>query len=170
MTTRRLFLLALCASALPASMKAHAQRVWKSYKNDRFGTTIEYPSDKFRPLPPPENGDGLAFEAADGGRFTVSAIRNINDDALAQVEASYLTDREAGEKITYRDKGANWFVFSGTRGNTIFYERHLLSHRNELINTFEITYPARLKTAYDPIVARMSKSLKAGVGADGERP
>ena len=33
-----------------------------------------------------------------------------------------------------------------------------------------MTYPARLKSAYDPIVARMSKSLRTGVGADGEKP
>jgi hypothetical protein len=168
MISRRSLLLALSGSAL--SLPARAQAVWKTYRNDRFGTTIEYPSDKFRSLRPPDNNDGLAFEAADGGRFTVSAGRNINDDTLAQVEASYLTDREPGEKITYRDRGPNWFVLSGTRGGTIFYERHLLSHRNELLNNFDITYPARLKAAYDPIVARMSKSLRAGVGVDGERP
>ena len=153
-----------------AGAPARAQNAWRTYRNDRFGTSIEYPSDKFRPLPPPENGDGLAFEAADGGKFTVSALRNINNDTLAQVEASYLTDREAGETITYRDKGPDWFVLSGTRGNTIFYERHLLSLHNELINTLDMTYPVRLKTAYDPIVTRMSKSLHAGVGADGEKP
>ena len=120
--------------------------------------------------PPGAAYQEVAFEASDGGKFTVSAMYNINDDTLAQVEESYLSDREAGEKITYRDKGSNWFVLSGTRGDTIFYERHLLSHRNELINSFDIAYPARLRSVYDPIVTRMSKSLHAGVGADGEKP
>ena len=53
-------------------------------------------------------------------------------------------------------------MLSGTRGSAIFYERHLLSHHNELINTLDMTYPARLKSAYDPIVTRMSKVAARG--------
>ena len=170
MISRRSLILVLSGSAVLAPTLARAQNIWKIYKNDRFGTTIEYPSDKFRSLRPPDNGDGLAFEAADGGRFSVSAHRNINNDTLAEVEEFYLADRKPGEKITYRDKGPNWFVLSGTRGGTVFYERHLLSHQNELVNTLDMTYPARLEKAYDPIVTRMSRSLRAGVGADGDQP
>jgi hypothetical protein len=169
MISRRTVLL-MPAAAIAAAAPARAQKAWKTYRNARFGTSIDYPADRFHPLPPPANGDGLRFEARDGARFTVSAIRNIDDDTLAEVEKSYLADREAGETITYCDKGPDWFVLSGTRGGMIFYERHLLSHRNALINTFDISYPARLKSTYDPIVTRMSRSLRPGVGADGEKP
>ena len=55
-------------------------------------------------------------------------------------------------------------VLSGTRGDKVFYTRHLMSHRNELENAFRITYPASLAATYDPIVARIAKSLKAGRG------
>src|SRR5262249_10719949 len=140
------------------------------YRNERFGTAIEYPSDRFRPLPPPENGDGLAFESSDGARFTVSAIRNVLEKSFAEIQESYLEDRDPSERITYRPKGRNWFVFSGTRGDLIFYERHLVSHRNEIINTFDIAYPASLKSVYDPITARMSRSLRPGNGAYSGRP
>ena len=40
----------------------------------------------------------------------------------------------------------------------------LFSHRNEIVNAFEISYPSGLATSYDPIVARMSKSLRSGRG------
>jgi hypothetical protein len=149
---------------------ARAQKVWKSYRNERFGTSIEYPSDRFRSLPPPENGDGLKFAATDGAEFVVSAIRNVLEESLAEIEESYLKEREPSEEITYRTKGSNWFVLSGTRGDLIFYERHLVSHRNEIINTFDIIYPASLKRIYDPITARMSKSLRAGIGIGTGRP
>jgi hypothetical protein len=77
-------------------------------------------------------------------------------------------DREAGERISYRDRGANWFVISGTKGGNEFYERYLLSHGGKIVNGFVMTYPARLRTAYDPIVTRMSRSFRAGRGADTE--
>ena len=46
----------------------------------------------------------------------------------------------------------------------LFYKRYLLSHRGAIINAFDIGYPEALKAEYDPIVTRMSKSLKPGRG------
>jgi hypothetical protein len=158
------------AAGLISAVPARAQKTWKTYRNERFGTSIEYPSDRFRPLPPPENGDGLKFAATDGAQFVVSAIRNVLEESLAEIQGAYLKERVPSEEITYRTKGSNWFVLSGTRGDVIFYERHLVSHRNEIINTFDITYPANLKRIYDPITVRMSRSLRAGVGIGTGRP
>ena len=159
---------ALAAAAMLSP--AAAQRVWKTYKNERFGTTIEYPADKFIPQPPPDNGDGLRFIATDSAEFTVAAINNVLDQNLAAIEAAALKDRPLDEKINYRDRGRNWFVLSGVKADVIFYERHLLSHRGKIINDLEIIYPARLRSIYDPIVRRMSKSFSAGVGIDTGPP
>jgi len=38
---------------------------WRTYHNDRYGTTIDYPSI-FKPGTPPDSDDGLAFTSADG--------------------------------------------------------------------------------------------------------
>jgi hypothetical protein len=160
---RSLLGLAIVTVIMPMA-PAGAQNVWKTYRNERFGTSIEYPADRFHALPPPENGDGLRFEASDGAEFVVSAIRNALEETFAEIQESYLQRDGQPKDITYRTKGKNWFVYSGTRGDMIFYERHLVSHRNELINTFEITYPASLKHIYDPIAARMSRTLRAHVG------
>src|SRR5713101_6955247 len=149
---------------------AAAQRVWKTYKNERFGTTIEYPADKFIPQPPPANGDGLRFIAVDSAEFTVAAINNVLDQNLTAIEASALKDRPLAEKITFRDRGPHWIVLSGTKADVIFYERHLLSHRGRIINDLEIIYPARLRSIYDPIVTHMSKSFRAGVGINTGPP
>jgi hypothetical protein len=161
--------LVFAGAAMPSP--AAAQKVWKTYKNERFGTSVEYPSDKFIPQPPPANGDGLRFIAVDGGEFTIAAINNVLDQNLAALEASALKDRALDEKITRRDRGANWIMLAGAKADdTLFYERHLLSHRGKIINDLEIIYPARLRGIYDPIVTRMSKSFRAGVGVNTGPP
>jgi glutathione peroxidase-family protein len=161
---------ALVAAAMFAASPAAAQKVWKTYKNERFGTSIEYPADKFIPQPPRNNSDGLRFIATDGAEFTVSAINNVLNQNLAALQASALKARPLDEKITHRERGPNWIVLSGTKANVIFYERHLLSHRGKIVNEFEILYPARLRGLYDPIVTRMSKSFHAGTGINTGPP
>lgn len=170
MISRRLLMFGFAGTATLFASPAATQRVWTIYRNNRFGTTIEYPSDKFSPTPSPARAAGLQFIAADGGEFSVAAINNVLSQNLAAIENSLLKNRARGERIIHRDKGSNWFLLSGTRGNIIFYERHLLSHRREIINDFEITYPAGLRRVYDPIVARMSRSFRAGVGIDTGPP
>src|ERR1700704_3803965 len=90
---------ALAAAAMLAASPAAAQKVWKTYKNERFGTTIEYPADRFIPQPPPDNGDGLRFIATDGAEFTVAAINNVLDQSLAALATAALKDRPLDEKI-----------------------------------------------------------------------
>ncbi len=160
----------LAAAALLMAHPAAAQNVWKTYKNERFGTSVEYPADKFVPQPSSAKGNGKRFVAADGGAFTISAINNVFDQNLAALSAATLKDRAPGENVTHRDRGPNWIAVSGTKRRGIFYERHLLSHRGKIINDFVITYPARLRHVYDPIVKRMSKSFSAGAGINTGPP
>jgi hypothetical protein len=157
----RSFLLCACLLVLPSL--ASAQDSWTTYRNTRFGTSIEYPS-RFKPGRPPDNNDGQSFTAADGAGLSVWGSLNVEEDDLAGVEKFVRENSQEGDRITYRTAGQNWFVLSGTRADLIFYKRYMLSHRNEIINAFEITYPAALASAYGPIVARLSKSLRAGRG------
>ncbi|MGA2814736.1 MAG: hypothetical protein ABSE67_00290 [Xanthobacteraceae bacterium] len=55
-------------------------------------------------------------------------------------------------------------MISGTSGDGVFYERHLLSHGGQMTEGLVASYPSRLKQKYDPVVARMSKSLRSGTG------
>jgi hypothetical protein len=166
MISRRLLLL-VATAALPHPARAQAR--WKTYKNERFGATIAYPSDRFREMPPPTNNDGRRFVAGDGAEFTSSGIRNVLEESLAEIETAAAGSFE-GAEVTYRDHGPNWFVLSGTQQDRIFYQRSILSHRKEILDTFLISYPARLRATYDPIVTRMSRSFKAGAGYDTGAP
>jgi hypothetical protein len=155
----RLLLLSALLMALPSF--AAAQDRWTTYHNTRFGTAIAYPS-RFKPGRPPDNNDGQSFTADDGAKLSVWGSLNVEEQDLAGIEKFVRDNLREGERITYRTAGPNWFVLSGTRGETIFYKRYVLSHRNEIVNGFEITYPASAASGYNPIVARLSKSLRAG--------
>ena len=168
--TRRFLVGALGSAAAGFAFPAAAQRAWTVYRNERFGTTIEYPSDRFNSTQPPANGDGLRFAAADGAAFMVAAINNVLHQRLAAIETAAVKNLARGDRLTHREHGLNWFALSGTRGNMIFHQRHLLSHRREIINDFEISYPAKLRSVYDPIATRMARSFRAGVGIDTGPP
>jgi hypothetical protein len=162
---RKRFALAALLAGFGVAALCSAARAenWLTYQNDRYGTTIDYP-DVFKPEPPPDADDGRAFKSADGARFAVSASYGGIDSNLAAYRDSTIKHLAAGQVVTYQTSGSNWFVISGTKGSDIFYERHMLSHGGELTEDFVILYPAAAKTAYDPIVARMSKSFRSGSG------
>jgi len=148
-----------CSSLSPAF--AQRREAWKTYVNDRYGTSIEYPS-RFKPGEPPDSNDGLRFTTEDGAELAVWASYAAMNRSLAELEASLRENLKDDEKITYRATGKNWLVLAGTQGDKVFYTRYLLTHRNELENAIRISYPAALAATYDPIVARIAKSLKGG--------
>ncbi len=153
-------LAAMVTAILLAATAAKADS-WLTYQNDRYGTTIDYP-DVFKMQPPPGSDDGRAFKSADGADFTVSASYFALDYTIAKYRDYIVNNLDAGSTITYETRGKNWFVISGTKTDSIFYEKHLLSHgMNE---DFVMSYPASRKEIYDPIVARMAKSLRSGRG------
>ena len=137
---------------------------WRTYHNERYGTTIDYP-DFFKAGPPPANNDGLAFKSIDGAEFSVFASYNALDFDLAGFRDFIVKNLDAGE-VDYLPGTRRRLVchlrHEGSDG--VFYERHLLSHGKQMTEGFVISYPARLKQKYDPIVARMSKSFRAGAG------
>jgi hypothetical protein len=166
MTTRIACLVTavLCfVAAAPAVAQTFGAPHWRTYQNDRYGTTIDYP-DFFKPEPPPDNNDGRRLKSADGAEFSVFASYNALDFDLAGFQQFTLKNLDPGEVVTYQAHGDDWFVVSGTKGEGIFYERHLLSHGKQMTEGFVMSYPAGRKEIYDPIVARMAKSFHSGTG------
>lgn len=147
---------------------------WITYRNDRFGTRIDYSAPMFRMLPPPDNDDGRTFEARDGSaRFMVFAAHNVFDSTLDELIEENLASLGEGEKITRKRRGENWYLHSGFRGDDFFLRKVLLSDDGGVIHTFEISYAKNLKTKLDPMAARMADSLRTGdeaVQSPGEAP
>jgi len=166
MRLHRLLLLALVvvipASAVAAAMNASR---WTTYANARFGTTADYPADLFtRRDPPPENGDGVSMHTADNrATLTIFGHYNVENDT----PAAYFERIVEKNGITYKQITATYYVASGVRGANIFYERcNFRKGDMATVDCFELSYPAAEKAAWDVIVTRISKSLRAGKGID----
>jgi hypothetical protein len=160
---RKLSLVLSVLAALSVVVPAASAGNWLTYHNDRYGTTIDYP-DIFVAQPPPDADDGRAFKSADGAEFSVSGLYNALDFTVAKYRDFIVKNLDPGSTVSYQARGDNWFVISGIKGAAIFYERHLLSHGAQMTEDFVITYPASLKSTYDPIVTRMAKSFRPGTG------
>jgi hypothetical protein len=156
----------LCfAAATPAAAQTSGTPHWRTYQNDRYGTTIDYP-DLFKAEPPPDNDDGRRFKSADGAEFAVFASYGALDFDRAGYQKYILEKLGPGNAVTYQAHGDDWFVISGTKGDGIFYERYMLPHGKAMgfVQGFVMAYPAARKETYDPIVARMAKSFRSGSG------
>lgn len=155
----------ILATLLALTATSAAQTRWATYANARFGTTADYPADLFtRRDPPPENGDGVSLHTADGrATLVVFGHYNVENDT----PASYFDRVVAKDGIAYKHITASSYIASGQRGGDIFYQRcNFRPGDRATVDCFELTYPAREKKAWDKIVARIGKSLRAGKGAD----
>lgn len=155
-----LFTIGVCTAASVA-----AQEQWATYSNARFGTTADYPVSllSLRDLTP-DNGDGQVFHTEDRrARLTIWGARNAEGDSAQ----SYLGKYGTQDAVSYRRVTARYYVVSGTRESDIFYERCNFSAKPDgIIDCLNVTYPAQDKAAWDPIVARLSESLRGGRGVE----
>ena len=150
-----------CAFSYPAA----AQQRWSTYTNPRFGTTADYPADTFniRDLAP-ANGDGQRFRTADGrANLSIYGARNVQDDTPTAYVQKYVDP----QGIAYKRTTVRYYVVSGRRNSETFYERcNFRARANGIIDCINVTYPTREKAAWDPVVVRISRSLRSGLGIE----
>ena len=156
-----LILAAALAGLAAAACGAGADERWATYVNDRFGARIAYPADLFVMQPPPENDDGRTFVSFDGAKILVFGGYNVDKETPASKRAAL--DGPDYASASYNASGRNWFVVSGHRTidgvDSIFYEKYIVSTASETIHSLIVTYPAKSKTGYDPIVDRIAASF-----------
>ncbi|OXT00298.1 hypothetical protein B7H23_09100 [Notoacmeibacter marinus] len=142
-----LAVLALAAFTLPAVADT------LTYRNDRFGTTIRFPTDLFDTLTPPANGDGQTFLGPDEAELIVYGSRSDDyRDLAAQA-------RQQLEEITLDRVTRDWFAISGFDENgNVFYQR---TERGAggVLHTAILRYPTSQKPVIDPQVGRIMRTL-----------
>lgn len=145
---------------------AVGQSAYKTYSNDRFYFSIEYPSALLLVQPPPANEDGRTFRSKDGKAVArVWGEFNVLDRTLEDEYDEAVADLEGG--VTYKSLSENGFVVSGIRNGTIYYRRTLIRRSDtEVFYSFTIEYPKSQKSRFDSIVTRMSRSFKFDPNAD----
>lgn len=151
---RAYVLLSLCFFIVPALCASAGE--FATYCNGRFGFCVDFPAS-LTAESEPDNGDGRCFHDSTGFRMTASGINNTADDTLISEMKSLARDFE---KISYRDRGRDWFVLSGRKGSRILYRKTYIGP--DAVNHLFMEYPAALKKKYDPIVAKISRSFRPG--------
>jgi hypothetical protein len=82
---------------------------------------------------------------------------------------SFLIERNYAEaQIDYAPVRQRWFVLSGTRGDTVFYERVTFICGGRYISSWAMLYPKSEQARYDRVVERVARSYAAGGGAGPE--
>jgi hypothetical protein len=145
-----------------------------TYKNDRHGFTLTYPSGRLIAFPP-ATPDGLQWVSKDGkARVLVGTLSNFDGKSLADYRAFLLNESYPGAKVTYapvRDKAASpWFVLSGIRadGVTAFYQRVNFVCGGKNINSWTVVFPdADKKEVYSPMIEQVHRDYKLGNGNCG---
>jgi len=137
--------------------QALAQKV--TYKNTKFGTTIQFEEGLFTDTAPlPANGDGILYTHPDGGSLAVFAYNNALNLSPKEMAASVRDLVGDDFSITYERIKGNWMVQSGYEGDLIYYQRMEFEADN-IIHGFLMKWPQSLRSKYDNQVGAIGKSL-----------
>ncbi len=138
---------------------------WVSYHNNQFGYRFLYPANVFQAKVEAPNSEGPTFTSADGrSKLTVFAALNTENIGIGEYRETILRDFAGYDRIDYGPKGQSWFVLSGLRSGTVYYQKVLYACEGRIINVFSLTYPEEQKTAFDSIVTGIEKSFFTASG------
>ncbi len=169
----KLLLLLLVGTLLPSETDAQPNWPpgWTSYGNARFQFYVCYPPKLLKPRGESENGDGQTFRLPQK-RGTVLAYGGYNIDPestkayTAQQSLAEALDlaQQEGFNVTYTLLKQDFFVLTGTKGNTICYQKSIVA--DDRMITIQFTYVAAMKASLDPVIAQMARCLTVGPPLD----
>ncbi|GEP11598.1 hypothetical protein [Methylobacterium gnaphalii] len=135
---------------------------WTAYGNGRFGYRIDLPPG-FPPIREAENGDGGRSSSPQGhAEFSVWGANLLDETFRQDVVARIAGTIRDGWKVAYRSVTASGAAWSGSKGDRIVYVRAIPRCKDQAAYV-RLEYDATAKVAFDPIVARVARSLK-GIG------
>ena len=154
-------LLLLSAALAPVQAKDRmAQLDWKVFSIPQYGTTVQYPARIFAPAGEAEKGIGQRFESTDG-RAVLSIYAR--DNEAGEAPATYLRNnmRVGRAGLDYERVTGSFFAVSMERDGLIYYSRCNFSRAPVgAIHCFDLVYPHEEERAWDPVVTRISLSLR----------
>lgn len=139
-----------------------------TYTNKRFGFRVSYPTARFKPQEPLSE-EGRVWVSHDGNaRLLAGALPNTEGMSLKDYREFVLTKSYSGAGIDYAPVRDTWFVLSGTRDGTAFYERVTFTCGGKLINSWAMIYPADESRVYNRLVEQVARSYRPGHSNCGE--
>jgi hypothetical protein len=127
---------------------------WRIFEVPEYGTRVNYPARIFGPAGEPEKGIGQRFESADG-----SAVLSVYSSENEAADTPGKNLRQSS--LDYERVTRSFFAISMERAGRIFYSRCNFSRSAKgSIHCFDLVYPQEEKRAWDPVVTRISLSLR----------
>ena len=161
------FALAGTAPLGATKYKPREDEGWVTYKNERFGYRFYYPSEVFGEKATSANSDGKTFLSKDGqAKIILFGAHNDENIPVNEYRNALLEDFGGYEQLDYQPKGKSWFVLSGIRENSIYYQKVMFSCSNKIVNVFSISFPTAEKPLYERLIEIMENHFKPGRGAD----
>ena len=152
----------------PAAAAGKRFSDWVTLHNARHGFSIAYPLDIFTEKAEPASDEGRVFESPDGkARLLVGAFENASETNIKDYRDFVIEQNYPGAKIDYAPVKDRWFILSGERDGTMFYERVSFTCGGRLINSWAMLYPVAERKLYDRVVEAVSRTYSAGAGPDG---
>ncbi|WP_216830581.1 hypothetical protein [Alkalihalobacterium elongatum] len=131
---------------------------YQTYKNERFGFSIQYPSD-LTMAPPPTNDDGRRFYNDELEVVAFGGHTNVID-MDETIETYYYDDlNRISGSIGYQRMTEDWYVISYNQNGTIVYKKFFFN--DSTFNTFIISYPASKQARYGPITEHIANTFVA---------
>jgi hypothetical protein len=150
------------ALVAPHAVSAQEQPAgWGRYRDRDFGMAFDFPRHIFSLQSAEQGRQGVTFSTPDG-RARIRVFAALNE--ASEPPARYLARiRKAGEgRFTYVRTAPRFFVASGVRDGSIFYRRcNFAASAERRLSCFQLDYPENEKRTWDPVVTRISLSLRA---------
>jgi hypothetical protein len=154
-----LFVIALAFHSFPANSAD-----WVELRDRDFGFTYQVPANTFVPAGE-DKPSTYGFKSRNGdAKLMFSAWNNKEGRSPDGFKRWLLTNAEGYDELTYRPRGRSWFVLSGYRGDSIYYEKVMFSCGGQVVNVFAISYPVKRRDRYDQIVERIEDHFRPGNG------
>ena len=147
-------------SAKPAVLASGAALNWEVIQSD--GMRVDYPAEIFSvdAGPTTQKGLGRELRSSDG---IAGFMYYVNSNNRGDTPSSFLAKSKvrAPIKLDYRRVTDRFVVISGVRNGRIYYGRcNFPAGANGPRHCIELVYPERDKSRWDPIVTRVSLSLR----------
>ena len=147
----------LTATDSAAQGQAQGQGGLATYRNERHGFTVGYPT-QFIALPAASEDARLFVSNDDKARLLVGSLENSDNKTVAQYQQFLLRESYAGATVTYAPLREKWFVLSGVRNGTSFYQRVSFTCGGRKIVSWAMLFPEGQKATYEPIIEQVHRS------------
>ena len=130
------------------------------YVNARFGYELSYPTDRLVAQPEASNGDGRRFRARDGSaEMAVWGGYNALEQSPAALARAVVDTDCGGRTPALRVARADLVAVSCLKADgRIVYQKTLI--HSDVLTTLRFDYPAAERATWDPVVKRVSASMK----------